>query len=222
MVQEISEGVDRKIISNEVVRQMAVDCHHQRVQAQPPTQPALHTSPGRKMEFSGRFLKCNLDAAVFEGEGSISCGMVVRDGEGRVVFARTFKIHGIQLLQWKLSFREALSWLHERRFSMVLFETDSQLLENVCNRVLKFLVQTSYLGLVVQDCKILLEACPLSSVRFMRRSANLVAHKLARVARCSLISESGPSTPSFSCGFLDAVFSKIFLFFSIKKRGEKE
>ncbi|KAJ0983117.1 hypothetical protein J5N97_011372 [Dioscorea zingiberensis] len=127
------------------------------------------------------FIKCNVDAAVFKDRGQIGFGCVLRDENGSFIAARNGLLvaAGDPVLAEALSCREALSWIKELGLLNVCMESDCQLF---INAVKGEFPDSSYFGLVVCDCKNLvkdLENCLLS---FSRRSANQVAHALARAA----------------------------------------
>jgi ribonuclease HI len=73
----------------------------------------------------------------------------------------------------------ALRWVNELQLSSLDFEMD-------CKRVVDGLhsnrTNTSDLGAILSDCRLILATSLNSHVKFIRRQANEVAHILARVA----------------------------------------
>ncbi|XP_050233384.1 uncharacterized protein LOC126681873 [Mercurialis annua] len=125
------------------------------------------------------FLKCNFDGAVFAQACRLGTGCVVRDSSGRIVGVhnRSFAMHSDPFLAEVISLKEALSWLGTRQVQHVQFESDSQLLVTALSTNA---IDNSYIGFLLQDCRIMLSHFTNSSVSFIRRSANMIAHLLAR------------------------------------------
>lgn len=91
-------------------------------------------------------------------------------------------------------FREALSWVKDRDFQNIIFETDSQLLAQafLSNDPDIFLF-----NVVVSACKSLLNQIPNNSVYFAHRLANSVAHCLTTSVSFSIWSIEVWSYPSY-------------------------
>lgn len=125
------------------------------------------------------WVKVNMDAAVF-GDGSISVGSVIRDANGCFIGARCRRLEG----SWSpreaeaMSMKEALSWVIEKGFKHCVFESDSKCLVTACNGS----PGEAFFGTLVSDCVYLLKHISPVLVRFSYRSANTVAHELARAA----------------------------------------
>ncbi|XP_073138172.1 uncharacterized protein [Henckelia pumila] len=125
------------------------------------------------------FLKCNVDAAIFNDPPRMGFGCLVRDEHGSVVAASHGCIFGISdpTLAKALSIREALSWLKELNLSNLIVESDAllviQALKNKASDI-------SSLDLIVEDCKSLVSDLHSCSFVFVRRSANQAVHLLAR------------------------------------------
>uniref|UniRef100_A0A803NTG1 Reverse transcriptase n=1 Tax=Cannabis sativa TaxID=3483 RepID=A0A803NTG1_CANSA len=75
--------------------------------------------------------------------------------------------------------REALSWIKKKLWQSVIVETDSLI---VVQAIRSPLEMVSYFGSVISDCKTLLEELSGVSVLFVKRSANSVAHFLAKAS----------------------------------------
>ncbi|KAG8638764.1 hypothetical protein MANES_14G060250v8 [Manihot esculenta] len=83
------------------------------------------------------------------------------------------------LLGEVLCFREALSWLKSKNYFPICVETDCELIVNALNSPH---TDSSYFELMINDCKALLQELQYVSFAFVRRSANQVAHTVARAA----------------------------------------
>ena len=80
--------------------------------------------------------------------------------------------------------KEALSWVLRRRNQRCIMETDSQVLVQACNGS----PGEAIFGTIVGDCNELLKHINPVLVKFTYRSANSVAHSLAK-ATCSMSEE---------------------------------
>lgn len=125
------------------------------------------------------WVKINVDAAIFtEPGGSIGIGSVIRDENGGFVCARNQKI---ELLVHPreaeaIGLKEALSWTKELGFKQCIFETDAKLVADAINKV----KGCAYFHTIILDCVELLKHFDNVLVQFVHRSANVVAHTLAR------------------------------------------
>ncbi|CAH9142860.1 unnamed protein product [Cuscuta epithymum] len=131
-----------------------------------------------KKPVEGR-MKVNVDAATGMG-GKRGLAWVVRDAAGQFVAAGAKPWEGnISPKEAEiLGVREALSWLKENRWDCVDIESDaSQVVSAIYNGggVAQF-------GLIVEDVRDLMKDFNSISIAFIRRSANRVAHTLARAA----------------------------------------
>ncbi|XP_074374105.1 uncharacterized protein LOC141714486 [Apium graveolens] len=122
------------------------------------------------------WIKVNVDAAVFQD--SIGCGAVIRDAQGVFMGAFCKKVEGA----WRpreaeaIALKEALSWIAELGYGSCVFETDSKELMQACKKA----PGESHFGTIVGDCLHLLKHINQVLVQFAFRSANSVAHELAR------------------------------------------
>ena len=130
-----------------------------------------------KPEFG--WVKCNVDAAVFASQGRIGLGRVIRNSDGGFLAARCvgrFGTFGLREVE-ALGIREALSWLKEYQLPCVIVEMD-------CLQVFQALTEGFYapngFGLIIEDCRKLALAIKEVKFSFVRRSANFVAHSVAR------------------------------------------
>lgn len=97
--------------------------------------------------------------------------------------ARCRKIEGV----WNpreaeaIALKEALSWIMALQYDMCVFETDSKMLVHACTGDR----DESMFGTIVDDCVQLQKHINQVLIQFAFRSANRVAHELARVT-CSM------------------------------------
>ncbi|CAI9777924.1 unnamed protein product [Fraxinus pennsylvanica] len=126
-------------------------------------------------------LKINIDAAIFENQERAGLGLVIRDDRGSFIAAKVIPVRGITdpLIAEVLGVREALSWLKVRFPEVQIIEMDALL---VYNALQQNKVDNSYFGLLIEDCRLLASDMPNIKFSWVRRSANQVAHILAKAA----------------------------------------
>ncbi|XVF41125.1 hypothetical protein PTKIN_Ptkin01aG0255600 [Pterospermum kingtungense] len=80
------------------------------------------------------FLKCNTDEAVFQEDGLVGMGLVVRDESGHFVAARVLHFAGKGLVKEleALVLLEALAWLQSMNYHMLSLSLMQNL--NECDR----------------------------------------------------------------------------------------
>ncbi|XP_074327095.1 uncharacterized protein LOC141665037 [Apium graveolens] len=145
-------------------------------------------------------VKVNVDAALFEDPNRYSYVVVIRDHSGHLVHAMSKCLLGkiSPELAEVLGIREALSWLKDTNTANGIVESDClQVIQLIRSSFSSF----SYLGGVVNDCRCLMEDLKDQNVKlhFVKRSANRVAHYLARYS-CSIAErrwEVGNVHPAF-------------------------
>ncbi|XP_060960630.1 uncharacterized protein LOC133031205 [Cannabis sativa] len=76
--------------------------------------------------------------------------------------------------------REALSWLKDKPYQHVCVESDSLVTVQAIHSPIEMF---SGFGLIVKDCKSLLDSMNNVSLRFVKRSANRAAHVMTRQSR---------------------------------------
>ena len=126
-------------------------------------------------------VKINTDATLFEEPNRYSYAFVIRDHCGSLVEAGSkcrYRRVSPEFAE-AVTTREALSWLKNKNLVNVVLESDClQVVQLIRSSFSSF----SYLGKVIVDCRTLLSGLQNQNVklRFVRRSANRVAHYLAR------------------------------------------
>lgn len=127
------------------------------------------------------FLKANVDAAVFP-DGFIGVGGVLRSYDGSFVGACQHRLLGYFSPKTAelIAIREVLSWIKRLGYDQIVLESDAL-------TVVKALLSSSTsdfssFGSLVDDCKSLIAEMNSVSVSFVPRSANSVAHLIARAA----------------------------------------
>ncbi|XP_019198078.1 PREDICTED: uncharacterized protein LOC109191859 [Ipomoea nil] len=122
-------------------------------------------------------LKCNTDAAV-SGDGA-GFASVIRDHEGHFVAAMSGRLmgEGDPFMAEVLGAKEALTWLKSQSQNNFILESDCL---NFCNAFNSCLSDFSYVGLVVKQCQSIARDIGNVTVSHVKRSANRVAHELAR------------------------------------------
>lgn len=126
-------------------------------------------------------VKINADAALFEDTNSFSYAFIARDHEGKLVEAHSRSLRGRPGpdLAEAIGIREALSWVKNNSCDDAIVESDCL---QVVQAIRSSISCLSYLGRVVQECRDLLASLSYKNVcfGFIKRSANKVAHFLAR------------------------------------------
>lgn len=131
---------------------------------------------------SAGWVKVNIDAACPQGCNFVVVACVVRDGCGSFLRAHSNIITGVRTPREAeaMSMREALSWVKNWRSTQCVFESDSKLLIDAIHGP----SGKSLFDTIVDDCSELVKHYDGVLFEFVPRSANSVAHELARVA-CS-------------------------------------
>ncbi|KAM6542729.1 hypothetical protein CsatB_007176 [Cannabis sativa] len=126
----------------------------------------------------------NVDAALFHRDNSYGFGIVARYSLGKLIEAKTcYKAgsYSAEVVE-ALGFKEALNWIKSTNWQNVELETDSLLTVQAIRSKQKM---SSIFGLIIQDCCHLLSTLPNVKISFIKRSANRVAHAIARHSRFS-------------------------------------
>lgn len=126
-------------------------------------------------------LKVNVDASVFPGAQSFTVGMVLRDQRGDFLAGKcaTFNMVDSVFEAEAIGVREALSWINEIQIHQaeIIVETDSSLTAKAITGPGTNLLEV---GEVINICKHKISNLVDTSIRFVRKNANRVAHELAR------------------------------------------
>lgn len=135
------------------------------------------------------WVKINIDATYRQGEDFIGTGCVVRDEHGRFLRVRTNVLRGTTQVReaesWSL--REALEWVRQWRTTKCIFESDAKLLVDAFKITAR---GRSNFDTIIEECSNIMRHFENVSVVFFSRSANMVAHLLARSA-CSMTGPMG-------------------------------
>lgn len=142
-----------------------------------------------------------MDAALFEDPSRYSHAFIARDHSGLLMQALSKCSLGkvTPELAEAMGIREALSWIKNNAMSNVIVESD-------CLQVIQLIRSSfssySYLGRVVEECRQLMEEVRNQNVvvHFVKRSANSVAHYVARYS-CVITErqwDAGNVHPAFS------------------------
>ncbi|KAM6547197.1 hypothetical protein CsatB_018873 [Cannabis sativa] len=124
-------------------------------------------------------IKLNVDAAISERSSKHGFGCVVRNADGILIaaFAGVKPGRVSPELAEIMGIMEALSWLKNHSYTQAIVETDSL----VCAEAIRSAeVFVSSFGSVVEDCKKIFKSLFNVSLLFVKRSANCVAHFVAR------------------------------------------
>ncbi|KAL8114292.1 hypothetical protein AgCh_021227 [Apium graveolens] len=126
------------------------------------------------------WVKINIDAALFEDIDCIGLGSVVRGSNGQFLMARSSRQDVLipPREAEAMCLKESLLWLKDKGLQKCVFETDSQVLARAC----KGGRGRSLFHTIVKDCVDLFQHFEEVSVCFTHRSANRVAHALAKAA----------------------------------------
>jgi len=127
------------------------------------------------------FVKCNVDAAMFEAQRCFGIGMCIRNSRGHFLKAATCWHEGSPPPQEAkaIGLRYAISWLGRLGLSKVLIELDCKL---VVDCIVDRNTNQAEFGSIISDCQALLQH-PNFKISFARRHANVVAHTLAKASR---------------------------------------
>ncbi|CAJ2647159.1 unnamed protein product [Trifolium pratense] len=130
-------------------------------------------------------VKCNIDASFPPSSDRVGIGICIRDEHGAFVLAKTewftpkCEVH----IGEALGLLSALKWVHELQLGPVDFEFDSKRVVDSFHSSVK---DYSEFGVIMDHCNLVFNNYYRnSSVEFVRRQANEVAHCLAKAATLS-------------------------------------
>ncbi|XP_074356204.1 uncharacterized protein LOC141695896 [Apium graveolens] len=126
-------------------------------------------------------IKINSDAAIFEDSKCYGRAYIIRDHEGQLIEARSKYFQGRlhSDLAEVFGIKKALSWIMMRGCKYVIVESDClQMVQAIRSSIYGY----SYLASVIEECCDMLANLRSKNIlfRFVKRSANRVAHYLAR------------------------------------------
>ncbi|XP_058774294.1 uncharacterized protein LOC131648560 [Vicia villosa] len=139
------------------------------------------------------WLKCNVDAAFNNNNGTTNRGWCVRNHFGNFIYAGTAWDPGTLLVfeAEALALKEAILGAISSNLEFVIFESDSQIVTQAVHSNKK---GNSEFCLIIDYICSLLRSFKNFEVKFVKRQANSVAHSLARAAnswaRRSLLSST--------------------------------
>ncbi|XP_031127687.1 uncharacterized protein LOC116029785 [Ipomoea triloba] len=137
-------------------------------------------------------LKCNIDATIFDNDAGY--GAVVCDYLGLFVVAKCDQLGFVRdpLLAESLAIKEALTWIKDIGHHNIILESDCL---NFCLSFNSRSIDFSYIGSIVKQCHSIARNIGNVSVRHVQRSANHVAHVLARATGSLCVWGSWDSFP---------------------------
>lgn len=124
-------------------------------------------------------IKVSVDAAVFDDRGGVGFGLVARDSDGQLIEAKAIFQPSVvsPLLAETMAFKEPLSWMETRGWSEATVESDCLVMVQAVRSTTSF---RSYFGLLIEDCRNSLLSLNNVKLFYVKRSANMVAHQVAR------------------------------------------
>ncbi|XP_019197153.1 PREDICTED: uncharacterized protein LOC109191020 [Ipomoea nil] len=148
---------------------------------------SLHSRPeaapaGEVQTVAAGRTTCYVDAGYDPGTGDATYGAVLLDPNGLFKAAANGKLPGCltPLMAEALACKEALSWLKDRNENEVDILTDCLVFRNAVHAVTT--PNLSYVGIVIEQCRIAINSFVFCSLSFIPRTLNLHAHTLARLA----------------------------------------
>ncbi|XP_062094300.1 uncharacterized protein LOC133800357 [Humulus lupulus] len=126
-------------------------------------------------------IKINVDAALFSESSSYGFACVARNDQGHTLEAISCCRNGVvspELVE-AMGMREALSWIKKKAWDKVTIETDCL---TVVQALRSSISMDSYFGSLITECKGLWNDVKNIKILFVKRSANSVAHVLARAS----------------------------------------
>ncbi|KAL8089642.1 hypothetical protein AgCh_039213 [Apium graveolens] len=141
---------------------------------------ATHGSTRRWQAPMQTLVKINVDASIFGDAETIGVGGVVRDEKGKFLRAMCNQLSGSRTPREAeaLSLKEVLTWEKNSGYVRCIIDTDSKLLVDAYNGT----TGRFYFHSIVNDYVELVKHFENVLVPFVHRSANEVAHLLARVS----------------------------------------
>ncbi|XVF64157.1 hypothetical protein PTKIN_Ptkin09bG0145200 [Pterospermum kingtungense] len=127
------------------------------------------------------FVKCNLDAARFDGNTQLGLGMILCDDKGNFLCCQVCSVTGLFRVKEgeALALLEALKWVRHLGYQKDYFEMDAK---TVTTALASSVQDLTEFGDILQSCKSVLAEENQFKVVWTRQEANKPAHALAKVA----------------------------------------
>ncbi|KAL8114965.1 hypothetical protein AgCh_021696 [Apium graveolens] len=124
-------------------------------------------------------IKVNVDAAIFKDPSAFGVGLIARDSRGELMYACStyYKDDVSPELAEVLAIKEALSWIMEQAWEEFQLESDCLV---AVQAIRSNVTMSSPFGVVVEECRSLIRNSNKVNLSFVRRSANMAAHFLAK------------------------------------------
>lgn len=126
-------------------------------------------------------IKVSVDASIFREFNVSGIGLVARDSKGEMIMARTVRLNEVldpDMVE-VMAIKEALSWMKNKTWQNIIVESDCLV---AVQAVRSKVPMISPFGLIVEECRKMLQDQNTVSLSFIKRSANMVAHELARAS----------------------------------------
>lgn len=122
-----------------------------------------------------------MDATTFREYSGSGMGVIVIDAGGELIITKTVCRHRVLCpeLAEALAIKEALSWIKNQGWQGVIVESDFLV---AVQAIRSKAPMVSPFGRVIEACRAMLRDLNTVSLFFIKRSANVAAHELARVS----------------------------------------
>ncbi|KAL8111628.1 hypothetical protein AgCh_019375 [Apium graveolens] len=127
------------------------------------------------------FMKISVDAAIFSEYNALGLWVIARDNRGELtqaIMKCNFGLISANMAE-AIAVKEALSWLKSEGQNKTVVETDCL---TVVQAIRSKVLMRSPFGQVIQCCRDMLQDLKTFSLFFVKRSANMAAHELARLS----------------------------------------
>lgn len=126
-------------------------------------------------------VKVSFDAVVFSERQEMGVGLIARDSTGNLLQAKAVihAGHFAPVLAEAMEIKEALSWIAEMQFRSTVIESDCL---TAVQAIRSKTSMRSHFGMVIEECRRHIYSTNNISLYFIKRSANMVAHTLARAS----------------------------------------
>lgn len=129
----------------------------------------------------GNTIKMAVDAAMFNEYNYTGARMVARDATCELLQARTVRTQGLFSSEMAeiMGIKEAVSWMKQRGWRHVVIESDCLVTVQAVGSKIRMISPFVHL---VEDCRTMLFDLNTVSLFFIKRSANMTVHELARAS----------------------------------------